>query len=72
MRASGVVEADPVGDSADRVLDAVEALAMDALLLKRPDYTLDHAILLRAMRRDELLLQAVASDQGSIAAAGAE
>ena len=38
----------------------------------RPDYTLDHAILLRAMRRDELLLQAVASDQGSIAAAGEE
>ena len=30
MMASVVVEADPVADGARRVLDAVEALAMDA------------------------------------------
>ena len=72
MRASGVVEADPVTDGARRVLDAVEALAMDALLFECPDDALDHAVLLRAIRRDEPLLQAVASDQGGIAAAGEE
>jgi hypothetical protein len=37
MRASVVVEADPVADGACRVLDAVEALAVNALLLQRPD-----------------------------------
>jgi hypothetical protein len=31
MRAVGVLEADPVTDGAGRMLDAVEALAMDAL-----------------------------------------
>ena len=72
MRASVVVEADPVADGSRRVLDAVEALAMDALFFQCPDHTLDHAILLRAMRRDELLLQAVASDQRGVAAAGEE
>ena len=70
MRALVVVEADPVADGAGRVLDAVEALAMDALLFQRPDYAFDHAVLLRAVWRDELLLQAVAPDQGGVAAAG--
>lgn len=70
MRASVVVDADPVTDGAGRVLDAVEALAMDALLFQCPDHALHHAILLRAMRRYELLLQAVASDQRGVAAAG--
>ena len=57
MWSSVVVEADPVGDGAGRVLNAVEALAMDALLFERPDHALDHAVLLRAVRRDELLTQ---------------
>ena len=70
MGAAVVVEADPVTDGACRVLDAVEALAMDALFFQCPDHTLDHAILLRAMRRDELLFEAIASDQRGVAAAG--
>lgn len=41
MRATVVVEADPVADGARRMLDAVEALAMNALLLQRPDNALD-------------------------------
>jgi hypothetical protein len=41
---------------------------VDALLLDRPDDALDHAVLLRAVRCDELLLQALAADQGGIAA----
>jgi hypothetical protein len=56
-----VVEADPVTDSPRRVLDAVEALAVNALFLQRPDHTLNHAVLLRAVRCYELLLQAVGS-----------
>ena len=63
MWAAGVVEADPVTDGAGRVLDAVEALAVDALLLQRADHALDHAVLLRAVWRDELLLQPIAADQ---------
>lgn len=61
-----VVEADPVADSACGVLYAVEALAMDALLFQGPDHTLDQAVLLRTMGRDELLPQAVAFHQGRV------
>ena len=46
MRAAVIVEADPVGDDAGRVLDALEAMAMNALLLERADDPLDHAVLL--------------------------
>lgn len=71
MWASVVVEADPVADGPCRVLDAVKALAVNALLLPlRPDDTLDHAVLLRAVRRDEFLFQAVASDQSGTAPTG--
>ena len=62
MRAAVVVEADPVTDDAGRVLDALEAMAMNALLLERADHPLDHAVLLRAVRGDELLLEPVAAD----------
>jgi hypothetical protein len=65
-----VIDDDPVVDGACRVLDAVEALAMGALFLLRTDDALDHAVLLGAMRRDELLLQSVASNQRSIAPTG--
>ena len=70
MRTAGVIELDPVADGAGRVLDALEAVAVNALLLQRPDHTLDHAVLLGAMRGDELLSQAVASHQGRVVAAG--
>ena len=70
MRALMVVEADPVADGARCVLDAVEALAVNALLFQRPDHAFDHAVLLRAVRRDELLLQAVAANQGGVFPAG--
>ena len=70
MWASGVVEADPVTDGAGRMLDAVEPLAMDALLFDRADDALDHAVFLGAVGRDELLLQAIAADQGCVFVAG--
>ena len=37
----------------------VEALLVDALLLQGSDHAFDHAVLLRAAGRDELLAQAV-------------
>ena len=38
---------DPVADDAVGVLDALEAVAVNALLLERPDHALDHAVLAR-------------------------
>lgn len=70
MRPLVVVEADPISNHARSVLDAVEAVAMNALLLQRTDYTLHHAVLLRAVKGDELLLQAIAPDQCSAVAEG--
>ena len=45
-------------------------MPVHALLLERSDHAFDHAILLRAVRGDELLTQPVASDQGRVMAAG--
>lgn len=45
-----IVEADRVADDARGVLDALEAVVVNALLLEGADDALDHAILLRAMR----------------------
>ena len=70
MRAPVVVEADPVADGPRRVLDAVESLAVNALFLQRPDHTLNHTVLLRAVRCDELLLQAVAFHKRGVIPAG--
>ena len=70
MRTAGVVELDPVSDGAGGVLDAFKAMAVNALLLQRPDDALDHTVLLRAMWGDELLPEAVASDQGRVMSAG--
>lgn len=58
MRAPAVVELDPVADHAHRVLLAFEAVAVHVLLLQRPYHALDQAVLLRAVRRDELLAHA--------------
>ena len=65
-----VVELDPVTDHAGGVLLTLEAMPVGALLLQRADDPLHHAVLLRTVRGDELLLQAIAFDQGRVAAAG--
>lgn len=61
MRVPAAVEVDPVADHAAGVLPAFEAMAERAPLLKRPDDPLDHAVLQRAMRGNELLPQSVAA-----------
>lgn len=62
MRPSVVVEADPVSDDAGGVLEAFKAVAVDTLFLQRTDDALYHAVLLWAVRGDELLAQAIASE----------
>jgi hypothetical protein len=52
------------------MLDRLEALPMDALLFQGTDHALGHAVLLRAMRRDELLAQSVAAYQRRVASRG--
>ena len=70
MWASVVVEADPVSDCAGCVLDAVKALCVNTLLLQRMDHTLNHAVLLRAERRDKFLLQIIAANECCVFPAG--
>ncbi len=61
MGPTGVVEADPLSDDARGVLLGLEAMTVYALLLQGADDPLDHAVLLRAVRRDELLSKPVAA-----------
>ena len=49
MRPLVVVELDPVADHAAGVLQGFEAVAVDALLLQRPDHPLHQAVLLRGV-----------------------
>ena len=70
MWALVVVKANPVTNDPAGVLQALEAVPMHALLLERTNHPLDQAILLGAVRGDEFLTQAIASDQGREAAAG--
>lgn len=56
-----VVERNPVFNDPARVLQGLEAIPVDALLLQRPDHALEHAVLLRVVRSDELFLQTVVS-----------
>ena len=50
------------------MLNALEAMTVDALLFQRPTDPLDHPVLLRAVGRDELLLQSTAPDQAGVVA----
>lgn len=69
MRSPAVVEVDPVANYAACVLQRLESMTVDALLLERPDYELHHAVLLRTVRGDEFLSQAVATHQARVVAA---
>ena len=65
-----VIKANPVTDNATGVPKGFEAMSMRALLLQCPDHALDHTVLLRTMRGDELLFETIAANQGRIVAAG--
>ena len=64
-----VVEPNPVSNDSAGVLQGLESVAMHALVFERADHSLHHAVLLWAVGRDELLLQAIALDQRRVAAA---
>ena len=70
MWAPVVVKAYPVANDTAGMLYGFEAVPMGTLFFKRPDNTLDHAILLWAMGRNELLTKAIAAHQCGIAARG--
>lgn len=65
-----VIEVDPAADRAHRMGQALEPMAMYTLLFERADDPLDHAVLLRATRRNELLPQAIAAEQADVLATG--
>jgi len=62
---SNQVTNDPAG-----VVQALEPVSMHALLLERSNHAFEHAILLRAMRGNELLTQPVAPHQGCVMVTG--
>lgn len=68
--ASVVVEPNPVCNHPASVRQAFKAVPMRALLFQCADHLLLHAVRLRGVRRDELLLKAVAFHQRAVAAAG--
>ncbi len=65
-----VVEPDTVGNHPADVRQTFKAVSMRALLFQCTNHPLHHAVLLRRVRRDELLLQTVAFHQRGVAAAG--
>lgn len=69
MRAPMIVGTDPVANSPVSMLQGFK-VAMDALLLQRPEHPFHLAILLRGIGRDEFLAQAIALHQSRVAAAG--
>ena len=48
-----VVKTDPISNNVHRMLQTFEEMSVNALLLQRLDNSLDHHILLRAMRGNE-------------------
>jgi len=67
---TGVVEADPLCDDTRGVLLGFKAMTMDALLFQSSDNAFNHSILLRAVRCDELLLEAVTAHEARVGPRG--
>ncbi len=70
MGSTGAVEAVPLSDDARGVLPRFEAMTVYALLLQGPDDALDHAVLLRTVRHDELLPEAITGHEARIGPRG--
>jgi hypothetical protein len=65
-----VVEPNPVSQHSSGMLHCLKPLPVNTLLLGRSNDPLHQSVWLRAMRRDEFLLQTIASYQPGLAAAG--
>src|SRR5688500_5232419 len=59
MRSAFVVPSQPGSDPLPRFLKRLELMLPDALFFETPKESFDDAILLRRVRRDELLLQPI-------------
>ena len=70
MGPPGVVEADPLCDDTRGVLLGFEAVTMYLLLFRRPDDPFDHAVLLRAVRGDELLSKPITAHETRVGSRG--
>jgi hypothetical protein len=70
MGPSVVVNAKPVSDRPAGMLQQLEPIPVRTLLLQGSDHALDHAVLLGAVRCDEVLAQAVSSNEGREATTG--
>lgn len=66
MRPTVIVEAASLFDDSRGVLLGLAAMTMHALLFQLPDNAVDHAVLLRAMRRDELLPKSITAHEARI------
>lgn len=66
MQAPVVVERDPITRHTHGMLQTLEPVPVHTLLLQSPGHALDHAVLLRAVGRDESLLQTVAAYQARV------
>jgi hypothetical protein len=65
-----VIKLDPVGDDPHCMLLGLEAVTMHTLFFQGPDDVFDQAVLLRTMRRDELLIEPIAPDRAGVMATG--
>lgn len=70
MRSLVVVKANPVFDHLVGMQQGLESVIVFTLVFEGSDRPLGHAVLLRAVRRDEFLPQAIALDQRRVATAG--
>ena len=66
---SMIVKLNPVGNGPTGLLQGFEAMRVHSLLFQRTNEPFHRAILLRTMRRDEFLPQAVAANQSRVIAA---
>ncbi len=55
-------QSSPVANNTTGVLWGLEPVTMRTLFFQRPNHPFHHAVLLRAIRRDELLLPTVATN----------
>ena len=58
-----IVEVDSVSNRSCCMLKAFEAMPMDALLFQRTNDAFDRPVLLRTVRRNELLFKTITSDE---------
>jgi hypothetical protein len=70
MQPTAVIKMNLITDHSAGMLQCFKPMPVDALFFEGPNHSFDHAVLLRAMRSDELLFQPIASEGASFFRAG--